>query len=389
MVLPLFGSRLIEKVGNRWLTITVLVVGVLNLAWGQTAGAWAAELSAIGIVCGIWGFKKHLSLGRMISLPFFLILGLAVFAAAFKLSAQRWPEHQSIQERILKWRTAGQMMRDYPIFGVGAGNVKVHFALYRADVSRQMKRSLIGTSESNVHNEYLQVASETGAVGLIAFLSIFAVWIYRRAKSDEPTPKSFGYLAAALAFLFYSLTNFPYRITPNACLLIFILAASENKNEDSENFAIAPSSANYFGTAIVFAVIFWKWIWPPFYSEILHAKAQDLMIRKNFGAAAELYEKAIALDFYRSERTAYELGECRRAAGEMNKAIDAYKISTSLRNYGEVYNNIGNCYYLLGQFSDAKTNWQKAAGLELPDPGAQLQTIENIKAVQRLYPGEI
>lgn len=394
LILPIFAADVI-KGERRWGAVFVVALGILNLYWGRTLGAWAALAVAAAIAAGVWLGEKKLNIRKIVSLPLLIVLGAGAFGAAFLASAQRMPGHQSIQERILKWRTAAKMISDHPMLGLGAGNVKVHFALYQADVSRAMNRSLIGTSESNVHNEFLQVAAETGLIGLAAFLSIFALWIYRRMKDDRFESEDAGRLAAVLAFLFYSLTNFPFRITPNACLLIYLLAGSEKRNEysfggtASERPDEPRTPLRYAAIALIGAAIFWTWILPPFRAEQIWDRAEELKARNDFAGAAAQYERVIALDFYRSERAAYELGECRRALRDLPGALEAYQIAVKLRNYGEVYNNIGNCYYLLGRFSDAKTNWQKAVDLKLPDPQAQSQTIENIRTIERLHPEKI
>ncbi len=394
LIIPIFAAESV-KGERRWGAVLAVALAVLNLYWGRTLGAWAAILAASGIAGGVWLGERKGLLKKSVALPLLIALGAGAFGAAFLVSARRMPDHQSIQERVLKWRTAAKMISDQPLLGVGAGNVKVHFALYQADVSRAMGRSLIGTSESNVHNEFLQVAAETGFAGLAAFLSIFALWLYRRMKEDPFDLEDAGQLAAVLAFLFYSLTNFPFRITPNACLLIYLLAASEmikthSSDEPSSKQPDVPlSPLRYAAIALIGAAIFWKWILPPFRAERIWNRAEALKARNDFAGAADRYERVIALDFYRSERAAYELGECRRALRDIPGALEAYQISVKLRNYGEVYNNIGNCYYLLGRFSDAKSNWQKAADLKLPDPQAQSQTIENIRAIERLHPEKI
>src|SRR5207244_2656833 len=118
---------------------------------------------------------------------------------------------------------------DYPCFGLGAGNLKTSFALYQARVNQKMNLSLKGTSESNVHNEYLQMATELGLVGLLSFCFIFINWFYLYFKSWEPQqeiPESAGMALGVVAFLFYCLSNFPYDLPSTSCLVIFFLAVS-------------------------------------------------------------------------------------------------------------------------------------------------------------------
>lgn len=395
MAVPfLAGAALSGRLKWRGAAWGVIALILLNLYWGRTRGAWAAEAAALAIVGAVWVGQKYLKLRPKISFPILLVAGTIALISAFKITADRRADDRSIQERILKWKTAAAMVWNHPVTGVGAGNIKVNFALYQAPVNREMRLPLKGTSEANVHNEYLQVAAESGLLGLLAFLSIFGFWFYRRMKQDEWDPETLGVLGAVTAFLLYSLSNFPFRIVPNACFLILLLAWPEKRVSGQPGLAAArPDNADAFADKMLMvlalgacAALFWKAILPPFRADLIKKSAADAQRAHDFPKAAQLYEKAVQLDFYRSERTAYELGECYRAQNNIPKALEAYKISVSLRNYGEVYNNMGNCYYLLGRFSDAISNWQKAADLGLPDPSAQSQTLKNIETVRRQMP---
>ncbi|RPI32948.1 MAG: hypothetical protein EHM70_07520 [Chloroflexota bacterium] len=69
-------------------------------------------------------------------------------------------------ELMVGWR----MFTDHPVFGVGWGN----FREYYLDYSRQIGLDP-RLEQRNAHNLFLQVAAETGVVGLAIFLTIIAV----------------------------------------------------------------------------------------------------------------------------------------------------------------------------------------------------------------------
>ena len=74
--------------------------------------------------------------------------------------------------------------------------------------------------------------------------------------------------------------------------------------------------------------------------------------------------------------------EVYRKFDEYDKAIAAYKISVALRNYGEVYNNMGNCYYFKGDFDNALFYWKTATGIGLPDEETQKQVLKSIAVLE-------
>lgn len=398
MVLPLFASKFMtEKNNNRWFYLALTFFTAFNLYWGRTRGAWIA--SAISFFVGItfWFIlKRKIStiLSSIFVSIFCILIGFLFISQTFNL------KNPSIIERKFKWATAWKMIEDYPAFGVGAGNLKVNFALYQAAVRETppFKNELAfrATSESNVHNEYFQIWAETGTVGLISFLLIFVCWFgyfIKNCKTITPEKlwQEIGVLSSVSAFLVFSLTNFPLHIVPNACLLFFLLALSGFREEKKKVVApLQSTSSNHFlcMTAIVaFVFIFAKLIFPPLRADYFRRQAEILAAQNNFEKAVPLYQRAIELDFYRSERTAYDLGECYRKIGKIEEAIKAYEISVQLRNYGEIYNNIGNCYYLLGNKMKAARNWEIAIHLGIPDPSAQKQTESNLTTIKRLIGG--
>lgn len=393
MTIPLLGIKFFNQKNKlRWIWLLLSLLMAMNLVWGKTRGAWIAEIFALAFVFGLWVFiqiTKNLKdkIFYLIHLLFIIIV-FSVIAVAGKYQINKI-QNTSVQERVFKWKTAMRMIKANPLFGVGAGHLKVNFALYQAEVKKEMKLQMKGTSESNVHNEFFQLWAEMGTLGLASFLFIFILWyfrilIYRNELLEKNNMEKWGSISAIFAFFFFCLTNFPLHIVPNASLLIFLLASFEFKSEKS--IVQTEQKSNFFiriGAGIIFVLIFLKWILPSFMAEQYRLKAEEFQNQKNYGKAIEFYQKAVKSDFYNSERTAYDLGECYRAVGDYPNSIKAYEISTQLRNYGEVYNNIGNCYYLLNNKSETVKNWEKAVELGLPDPQVQTEVQNNLKILKQ------
>jgi len=387
MTLPIFTAKFLASKNNkRWFFLALSLLILANLYLGKTRGAWLAAALSLLLSGGIW-FSVHYKLSAKKNLAL-AMLGLVLFGSAAFWGYRKAGRSadRSVLERIFKWKTAEMMMRDHPAFGVGAGNLKVHFALYQEQVKKKMNIPLKATSESNVHNEYLQIGSELGAVGLLAYLSIFLVWFAFFLKTFPHLPQEkkierIGIAGAVLSFIFFSLTNFPLHIVPNACLIFFLLGLQESGDRPEES-ALPPQPARWgvrSAAAAVYVLLVWQVLIPPLKADYLRLQAQQTASAGDFRAAIGLYTQTLELDYYRSERSAYELGECYRAIKQYNKAIKAYEVSVRLRNYGEVYNNIGNCYYLLHNKAKAAANWTIALRMGLPESGAQLQTEKNLK----------
>ncbi len=285
-----------------------------------------------------------------------------------------------------------EMFKEHPFFGVGAGNLKVNFANYQSKIKRNTQ--LKSTSESNLHNEFLQRLAETGIFGFIAFISVFFVFFFKCAKLLHNKMKSeesefnllMGIFTGAFSVFVYGLTNFPFSIVPVASSMFVLFGISESLEEKKYLTKISQKHPS----PLLFLVILMGWIFliceivvPRFTSDIARRKG-DLYFSVNaLPLAAKEYKKALKLDYYHSERTAYDLGEAYRKSGDYDKAIAAYKISVALRNYGEVYNDIGNCYFKINDFDNALKYWQNAVELGLPNENDQNIVLNNIKVLTK------
>jgi putative inorganic carbon (HCO3(-)) transporter len=91
----------------------------------------------------------------------------------------------SFQERKLYALTAWAMFLDYPLLGVGAGNYTVHFDRYADQVGFSARDYEQPGEVHYPHNLYLEIAAETGLVGLAVFAAavIAAFLSLRRARS--------------------------------------------------------------------------------------------------------------------------------------------------------------------------------------------------------------
>ena len=91
----------------------------------------------------------------------------------------------SFQERKLYALTAWAMFLDHPLLGVGAGNYTVHFDRYADEVGFSARDYEQPGEVHYPHNLYLEIAAETGLVGLALFTAVAAAAFIslRRARS--------------------------------------------------------------------------------------------------------------------------------------------------------------------------------------------------------------
>jgi colanic acid/amylovoran biosynthesis glycosyltransferase len=131
--------------------IAVLVIRILHISWRTTA-----VVAAIGIASLIF-------LPRSVTERFLTIEQI--------LPAAEAPLHpdSSFQERRLLMHVAWLMFADNPVGGVGAGNYSARYDEY-VDLTSSEAREYADASDLHFpHNLYLEVAAETGLIGLAIF----------------------------------------------------------------------------------------------------------------------------------------------------------------------------------------------------------------------------
>jgi len=370
-----------------WLAISGLCMA--NIIVSRTRGAWIACGVSMLLMALLIG-RRHHRLGLAAGLALLLVAS-GGFLARDPIRTQFNGATDSVVERVFKWKTAREIIRDHPLLGVGAGNLKVQYAVYQQRIRQEAGFALRGTSESNVHNEFLQIAAEQGGIGLVLFLLVWAVYA-RRFWPARDDAMMIGYAGAVSAFLVFSLSNFPLRILPTGIAVFAAYGAtfaarSAEECDAQEKYYIMNTGTARLLVAFVFilgsgAALF-GWALPRLRAEVCRGRGDDAVRQGRPAQAVLQYERAIALDYAHAERTAYDLGEVYRAQGDIARALRAYEISVDLRNYGEVYHDIGNCAYLLGNSTRALDAWRQAQAMGLPDPRDQLNLEKNIRILEQ------
>ena len=112
-------------------------------------------------------------------------------------------------DRISIYKNAANMIKHHPIIGVGVNTFSINYQRYKLPEPDDCR-----TGDSMyAHNNFLQIAGETGLLGLIAFfwvlIAIFkaAISCYKRAKDEFLKVVSLSITCSLAAFLINGLTE--------------------------------------------------------------------------------------------------------------------------------------------------------------------------------------
>ena len=157
---------------------TILLLSLLLISLAR--GAWLGFAAAVCFL-GILENRKIL----YVTVAFLLILGIIVpylietplnilgrLKSVFVLS-----DSSSLDRKAI-WQAAIRMVKDRPLFGLGYTTFMGNFAKYGKDYY-YLKCGIIPYA----HNCYLQIAAETGIVGLLSFLWLIGAFFIHSIRS--------------------------------------------------------------------------------------------------------------------------------------------------------------------------------------------------------------
>lgn len=149
----------------RWLFLAMVPVLLHAVLMTYSRGAMVSLLAVAPL---IWLRSRHrrymtvAALGLALLLP--MLAGPEIRARFFSISEHGHDD--SAQSRLGSWAAAYQMAKENPIFGVGIRNSNLFSHQYGADVEGR-----------TIHSQYLQLAADTGFVGLGLYLmALGTIW---------------------------------------------------------------------------------------------------------------------------------------------------------------------------------------------------------------------
>ncbi len=153
--------------------------------------------------------------------------------------------HGSFSMRTAMWKATGQMVRENPVLGVGAGAWEEQIPKYQGG----------GTTETDyyAHNEFLQLVAEYGLAGWFFLFGLFyylTVAVYRtwtdKTKSGiRDAPARAVALSCLFALFIVSNAGFPWRLATTGAM--FAISLSVLAASDLRLHAPGSASAIYLG----------------------------------------------------------------------------------------------------------------------------------------------
>ncbi|MGI9319006.1 MAG: O-antigen ligase family protein [bacterium] len=161
---------------------------------------------------------------RLRPIGLILICTISVVLAGTQLLSQRFSQLEfEASDRLEQWRATIDLASGSIVTGFGAGTYETVF--------RSRKVGELGPMTYNhAHNDYLELALEQGAVGLllVGLVLLFVVWVsvsrLQRSRSLQRKRLILTGLFGVSAICFHALVDFPFQVPANVWIFISMLA---------------------------------------------------------------------------------------------------------------------------------------------------------------------
>ena len=217
-VLMASGRFLFHLPREKWIGVVIIFLGVCLLLT-LTRQAWLGTLA--GLFFLLWVFRRT----YLIVLPAILVLVLVVGPASVKhrlLSVVNFKD-ETFLIRVQLWQAGWQIFKDYPFTGCGFKCVDSVYPQYP-------EHAAVLSKYKGMHNNLLQVAVDTGLLGLSAWLSIwicFFLVMYKTSIAGKGNSQRWiilGSTSAVIGFLAGGIFEVNFYDSEVVMLLYFLMA---------------------------------------------------------------------------------------------------------------------------------------------------------------------
>ena len=182
-VLVFAAGREYMKPWDRKFLLVAAVFSFLALIFSGTRGGWLAFLgtAVVYAICDRTYRRKAILVFSSLLLAVCLA---AACSASFqtRLVTMTDPSYQSNSERLLMWESSVEIIRDYPVTGIGMNEFAFAYnTKYISPLAKERAKSpeQYWTGHGHPHNNLLKMFSEGGILGLSAFLILHGYFLWR------------------------------------------------------------------------------------------------------------------------------------------------------------------------------------------------------------------
>jgi O-antigen ligase len=271
-------------------------------------------------------------------------------------------------QRFVMWKNTASMISDHPLLGVGIGNFNLIYHHYPMPEDRYMAPSFPGDwnyyyAPRQAHNEYLQIFSELGVIGIFLFF-IFLGWILKSSISFYGKNRNdaifLGLFLSFLGSLIIAFFVFNFQTAPTSYFFIatVVLLLKWMEKEEKTLQVKSICFGRVLGIWILFlflggTALFWKPLvriaFVDYYRRLGQSVLESSLFRKSDSRSIEILKKGFSWNPNDWE-IHFLIANAYGDRGLLSQAIEHAKKSFQLNpthvltlyNMGLYYERIGN-----------------------------------------------
>lgn len=346
----------------------VIGAGLWALLLTKTRGAFLGLIAAV-VVLAVLRLRRGTEDGRRAAPPGLSLrtvgYALAVLAVAGMFAAATWSLWSRQQAHLLIWRDTVAMWTAHPWFGTGSGTFHLYFPHYASDVLKSIwpqGQCIV----NDAHNEYLQILSETGILGLGVFLWLMAAFFIRRARLAE---RGQGFLADALTagaagLLAMNAVSVDMRFIISSVYLFTVFGLVDGMTAPEREMPLAGAGKKMAVLIVAAAAGYglFTLALTPFLAQRKVAATPDFFDQKILEPAKTAADLEALAQKYPNESSIREkLGWIYAKEKQWDRAVANYQEAQRLNPQAPgPYNNLGNIFFLTGNRDGAIACWQES-----------------------------
>jgi len=382
-----------------WKTRVLYAVPLALMLWHLNITACRGAVIGLGIgifVCTCLAVKRAVDLSRSgqlkrVSVKLLLVIALVIVLCIACIGAVLLVTGKGVGivdqfrrgidtpyvTRTSIWQSAFRAFLDAPALGVGKGNFEIATPPYWTE---QAKAVFVHHLEMGIqaHNEYLEIAVETGVVGFGAFIWLLmclgsrSLSLWRKDLTRQQRTILMSIMCGMTAVLVHSLVSFNLQ-TPASALSFFTLVGvidvfGLEHEPRSVAIPLRGRSLPVVRRAVWILLLcmipaWWFFTVRPFKARLRIMSGSMAMSRGDAEEAARLFASAAQLTPW-NWHVLYRLGNAYSAGNEHEKAIEQYEASLRANpNYVLSRANIGHAYFNSGDPEKAMESARRALSL--------------------------
>jgi len=290
------------------------------------------------------------------------------------------------QARLYMYRNTLQMIKDNLFLGVGFGNFKYIYPHYRD--RGEWALSGLNTRVEEAHSEYLQILSEVGVIGFLAFVWILfwigrmSLWMIQKGDFKRSFFISLAATMGILATLIQSFFDFNLQNPASGVtfwIAVGFLEVAYHSAQGEKKQGVHPpitfsirskafraAIGAFIFTCLAIAVIYSV---RPVIGDYYLKQGRNYMDVRNWERAFFNFDKARVYAPYHYD-VYFHLGQTSGQLKGYERAVQAYQRCIALHPYFiEARNNLGTIYIKLGRIDEAIEEFKGAIEINPYYPG--------------------